>query len=199
MMKQGTLFIGLLAIGLSGCVTIGGKMPVPTALLTLTPQMIASADNARVAGGEALLNIAAPLTPQALNVTRIPVYDGSAQITYIKGATWAEVPATLFKALLTEVVAAKTGRVIVDPRQTPVAAGATLSGRLIHFGVDAPSGKAVVTYDALLAHAGSKALASRRFQAKVDVGVIEGSAAGRALNTAANDIAGEVAEWVKTN
>lgn len=200
MMKQLVPLASLAAIALTGCVSIGAKVQTPTALLTLTPDSIsAAADAGHVTNAIDTLSVAAPLVPQALNATRIAVYDGNAQITYVKGATWAEMPANLFKALLTETIIAKTSRVIVDPRQSPLAVGSALSGRLVQFGIDAQSSKAVVTYDALLTHVGSKQVAAHRFQVMIPVKVIDGNSSGRAMNRAANEVAGQVSDWVAGN
>ena len=198
MMKLSSLS-ALALLSLSGCVNIGGKAVAPVALLTLTADGGAGTDSARTAPTSETLGVALPLAPQALNVTRIPVYDGSAQITYIKGATWAEVPAALFKSLLIETLSAKTSRLVLDPRVAPLSGGILLSGRLVQFGVDAPTGRAVVIYDALLTRPGGKTVMAHRFQAFAPVSAIEGSTAGRALNQAANDVANQVSEWVRAN
>jgi cholesterol transport system auxiliary component len=174
-------------------------MPAPLALLILTPDDTKGMDGARSSSTAEALSVGLPLAPQALNVTRIPVYDGSAQITYLKGATWAETPAALFKALLIETLTTRTSRLVLDPREAPVAAGLTLSGRLVRFGVNAQTGQVVVTYDGVLSRAGGKTIAAHRFEAMAPVSVVDGTSVGRALNTAANSVAGQVAEWVRAN
>jgi cholesterol transport system auxiliary component len=74
---------------------------------------------------------------------------------------------------------------------------ATLSGELRQFGLDAGALQAVVTYDATLVRAGQTAVEKRRFEARVPVGAIDPANAGPALNQAANQVAGEVADWVR--
>ncbi len=184
---------------LAACVTIGGKMVPPTALLTLTPSRSDAPDQPRSALAAEAIGVALPLVPQALNVTRIPVYEGTATLTYLAGATWAEVPAALFKSLLIETVGAKTGRLVLDPRAAPVSAGTLLSGRLVQFGIEAPTKRVIVVFDAVLTRTGGKVLVARRFQGFAALDTLSGAAAGQALNVAANDVAGQVGDWVRAS
>ncbi len=193
------LSLTVLTVLLTGCVNIGAKGPKPTALLTLHATSIAASDRAITGLAGDAITIGLPLTPQSLAVARIPVTDGRGQITYLTGVTWVEPPSRLFKALLTDAIATKTGRLILDPRQTLQKAGSDLTGQLLDFGIDLPSKSVIVTYDALLTHANTKLVASRRFQARVQLAALDGPEVSAALNQAANDVATQIAEWVRTN
>ena len=70
-----------------------------------------------------------------------------------------------------------------------------LAGRLLDIGYDAPTRSVVVRYDAILEGPGG-AVSTKRFEARVASVSAEPAAIGPALNEAANDVAGQVAEWV---
>ncbi len=182
------------ALLLSACVKFGGKPP--SVLLNLTSAEQVAADTRRGAAAGEAVTIAVPVVPQAISTTRVAVSDGPVQIAYVKDAVWVEPPARLFQRLLSETVAAKTGRIVLDPRQFSLDPGVQVTGQLRSFGIDAPSGKAVVIYDAALSRDRGKRIETRRFEARIDVGVIDAVSSGRALNQAANRIAGEVAAWI---
>jgi cholesterol transport system auxiliary component len=180
---------------LGGCsLGLGGK--APPFLLTLSPDAVAEADQGRqVKPGEAIV-VAAPIVPQAIATNRVPVADGRTAIAYVKDAAWVEPPARLFQRLVAETLRAKTGRVVLDPRQLPASPGVLLSGQLLHFGIDARRNEAVVIYDAALAHGRSQTIATRRFEARAPVSVIDATNSGAALGKAANTVAAQVADWV---
>ena len=70
-----------------------------------------------------------------------------------------------------------------------------LSGSLLEFGVDAAAMEAVVVYDAVKLVRG-QVVEKRRFEAKKSVTVMEAAPVGAALNDAANDVAGQIADWI---
>jgi cholesterol transport system auxiliary component len=191
-----TLAVGLTALLLSGCVNIGTKPKTPPNLLTLIPATARAAAAEQTPKLEQTVSMTLPIVPQMLSVNRIPVTGATGRITYIGDANWVEPPAALFRALVGEVVSAKMGRVVVDPRTLPVVAGTRLSGQLVAFGIDESTSQAVVTYDALLARKGVASVAARRFSARVAVAPINGPNAGAALNDAANQVAAQIADWV---
>ncbi len=184
----------LLALALTGCVKLGGK--APSLLLNLTPSQMLAANESRSVGAGDAISITVPVAPQSLATNRIAVTDGSVAIAYIKDVAWVEPPARLFQRLLAEAVTAKTGRVVLDPRQFSIDAGMQITGQLRAFGVDAGSNQAVIIYDAALSRDKGKRVETRRFEAREGVGAIEGRAAGTALNKAANAIATDFAAWV---
>src|SRR5690606_29617396 len=127
---------------------------------------------------------------------RVPVMSGDTSIAYVKDAQWVDQPNRLFRALLSEVISAKTGRLVLDNRQFAFDPGTRISGQLPKFGVDADTNEAVVTYDAARTTTGGEQLEERRFEARVPVSAIEAGAVAGALNTAANRVADEVAGWI---
>ena len=184
----------LAASSLSGCISFGGK--APPSLLSLTSDAVISANDTRTAkAGEAII-IAVPTTPQAIATARVAVSAGATEIAYIKDGVWVEPPAKLFQRMLSETVAVKTGKVVLEPRQLMGAPSLVLSGALSRFGIDADRNEAVVTYDALLLRGRDMPVTTRRFEARIGIGAITPVEAGRALNKAANKVAGDVADWV---
>lgn len=190
--------LAVLAAGLllGGCVKIGAGGKPPAQLLSLTPATVLQASQARTAGGGQSIVIAVPAAPAAVMSNRVVVQDGPVSIAYVKDAVWVEPPARLFQRLLSETVAAKTGKVVIDPRQFAVAPGIRLTGQIKSFGMDARSGRAVIVYDAVVSRDGGKSVEARRFEASEPVAVVEAVPVGMALNAAANRIADEVAAWI---
>jgi cholesterol transport system auxiliary component len=193
MIKTATL-LGI-ALALGGCVKIGGGKP-PASLLNLTSAVRVAADDARMAHAGETITIGVPGVPQAIATNRVAVNDGDTSIAYVKDAQWVEPPARLFQRLLSETVAAKTGKMVLDPRQFAVEPGTQLAGQLRQFGIDASRSEAVIVYDAALMRDHGKQISTRRFEARIGVGVIAAGPAGTALNRAANQIAGAVADWI---
>jgi cholesterol transport system auxiliary component len=62
--------------------------------------------------------------------------------------------------------------------------------------LDAATQQAVVTFDAALSRSGQPTTEKRRFEARVPVAAIDAASVGPALNQAANQVAGEVADWI---
>ena len=189
------LLCATLAVTLSGCIGLGGK--TPPFLLTLDPDTAPQAGAARTAAEAATLTILIPTAPQKLRTTRIPVQQDDASVTYVKDAQWVEAPSRLFQRLVSETVAARTARVVLDEGQYLTAPGEQLAGQLMEFGVDARSNEAVVVFQAMLVSAGGKTVTQRRFEVREPLGAkIEARPAGEALARAANKVAVEVAEWL---
>lgn len=203
MKKLAPLALAALTLPLAGCIKFGAEPP--ESLLTLTP-------TATVAVGEAIssaiartITITVPVVPQELAVARVPVRSSDTSVAYLKDAQWVEAPNRLFARLLSDTITTRTGRVVLSLRQSFSDPGARLGGELRHFGLDAQTNEAVVTYDATLSRdrpAGENGsrpamtFEKRRFEARVPVTAIEPVAAGIALNAAANQVAGEVADWI---
>lgn len=181
------------ALLLGGCLNLGGD--VPDSLLTLTPAAMAPAGSgASGARGEALV-LTEFEVPQALDVTRVPVQVNDTEIAYLEDAVWVERPARLFRRLIAETVRARSNRVVIDGDDPGALASDRLQGTLRAFGYDARSREAVVTFDAVRNSANS-AVVTRRFEARVPVAAPETGFVGPALNQAANDVAGQVADWL---
>ena len=184
----------LLAVPLAGCLGLGGKPP--KALLTLTPAATLPVGATQNSATAKTVTIIVPVVPQSLAVARVPVQIGD-QITYVTDAQWVEAPQRLFARLMSDTIAAKTGRVVLSTAQSYSDPGARLSGELRNFGVDGATGQAVVTFDAaLIRGADASKVEKKRFEARVPITPIDYTTVGPALNQAANQVAGEVADWV---
>jgi cholesterol transport system auxiliary component len=183
----------------SGCSfsLIGKASAPPPFLMSLTPsaENSARADTGKTVVPSDILTITTPFSPGVIAQDRIPVTRDGVAFAYIKDAYWVEQPARLFQRLLAETIKARTGRTVLDPRQFEADPGAQLSGQLLHFEVDEPASQAVVIFEASLTNAKSKAVRTRRFEARVPIAVIDAKSSGDALNKAANMIAGEVSAW----
>lgn len=184
----------LLSLALSGCVSFGAKPPA--SLLNLTSVASIAANDMRTAQAGEAITIEVPIVPQALASNRVLVMNGATALAYVKDAVWVEPPARLFQRLVSETVGAKTGRVVLDPRQFAFDPGTHVTGTLRAFGIDPGAGQAVVIYDAAISNDNGKSVRTRRFEARVPVGEVEAEAAGRALNAAANKVAVDVAGWI---
>jgi len=184
----------LLALPLAGCLSFGGKPP--KALLTLTATSTLPVGSTQNSANAKSITILVPVVPQSLAVARIPVTTGD-QIAYVTNAAWVEAPQRLFARLMSDTIAAKTGRVVLSSAQSFSDPGARLSGELRNFGVDGSAGQAVVTFDAALIRTGDgNKVEKKRFEARVPITPVDYTTVGPALNQAANKVAGEVADWV---
>ena len=181
---------GLLA--LSACF---GGASVPDQLLTLTPDATRPAAAPRSAPAGEAITVVEPSVPQALRTTRVPVYVSETAIQYLEDAQWVENPGALFGRLVGEIIAARTGRVVLDPTQFTHDPGVQLTGQLVRLGLDPNSMEAVIVYDAAMNRRGA-AITTNRFEARVAVPEDTPAAVAPALNQAANQVAEQVAAWV---
>jgi cholesterol transport system auxiliary component len=185
-----------LALSLTACMggLLGGGKAPPW-LLTLTPQAPAPESVARTAGPGEAVTIATPVIPKEIRTTRVPVHSGPIAIAYVEDLTWVDTPDRLFQDLLSETVTRMTNRVVLDPNQSALDPGLTITGNLTRFGYDEQEGMVVVRYDAAMARAGGSAVTTRRFEAREPA---DGTAAtvAPAINAAANRVAMEAAQWV---
>jgi cholesterol transport system auxiliary component len=185
-----------LALSLGACAgLLGGGGKTPPWLLTLTPQAPAPESIARSAGPGEAVTIDLPVVPKEIRTNRVPVHSGPIAIAYVKDLTWVDTPDKLFQDLLTETVTRTTNRVVLDPNQSTLDPGVTVSGNLSRFGYDAQEGMVVVRYDAAMTRAGGKAVATRRFEAREPANGTAASVAP-AINAAANRVAIDVAQWI---
>ncbi len=191
-MKAQLPLLALAMIAVSGC-SLGGK--APDLLLTLTPESMVRAEAGTTTSAANAVTVVRPSVPQALDTTRIPVRMGATTVEYLKDAFWVDTPSDLFRALLSETIAARTGRAVLDPLQFSFDPGTRLTGQLQNFGLDADRMEAVVTYDAALGR-GADSVSTRRFEARVPVSAATRDAVAPALNQAANRVATEVSDWI---
>lgn len=188
------LLILLAALPLSACISFGAAPP-PT-LLTLTAQSAVAVGQNQNSATAKSVTLQVPTVPQALATARVPVQSTATSIAYVKDAQWAEPPARLFARLMSDTVAARTGMVVLSTIQAVGDPSAQLGGELRNFGLDATTREAVVTFDASLTRAGLQTVEKRRFEARVPVPAIDAPSAAAGINTAANTVAQQVADWV---
>ncbi len=188
-----TVLVAALALPLSGCISFGAKPP--PSLLTLSAATPIAAGTTQAAPNANTITIAVPTVPQEIATTRVPVRSSPTTVAYLQDAQWVEAPNRLFARLLSDAVTTRTGRVVLGNRLFGEP-GATMTGELRSFGVDATESSVVVTFDASLVRQSGSPLQKRRFEARVPVATVTAPEVGVALNQAANQVAGEVADWV---
>ncbi|MPT46798.1 MAG: ABC transporter [Sphingobium sp.] len=193
----GLILTNLLAMGLAlgGCVSIGAK--APPQLLTITTDKAITAGQNITSQGLPPIVIAIPDVPRKLANTRVPVQVDATTVAYVKDAQWTDAPRDMFLRLLNETITADGARFVIDDGQYGLHPKQRLTGDLIDFGIDAQSKEAVVTYDATLTEAETNAAQRRRFTARVPVSTIKADRVADPINRAANQVAAEVAAWVK--
>ena len=187
----------ILALGttlaLSGCLSLGGDPP--PSLLSLTAERTAEAGVVARATGAEAITVIEPTAPARVAVTRVPVQVDDTTVQYLKDAVWVEKPTRLFRRLLSETITAKTGRVVLDGLDPAFRTNTSVRGSLTEFGYDARTSTVIVRFDAVR-EGGDNALVTRRFESVVPGVAAEVGPVGDALNRAANDVAGQVADWV---
>jgi cholesterol transport system auxiliary component len=177
---------------LSGCISFGEDPP--ETLFNLSPA-IAESETAITGTVENALIVEEPSASQRLAVTRVPVQVDASNVAYLQEALWVERPTRLMQALVAETVRARTGRIVFEGDDTDATGGTLLSGRLLEMGYDARDGSVIVRFDALLHREGRDTVA-RRFESRIPGIAPEANAVGPALNQAANDVAGQIADWI---
>jgi cholesterol transport system auxiliary component len=193
MMRIGSILAIPSALALAGCFSFGADPP--DSLLRLTAAETVQPATSRTASAGEAVTVVVPSVPQELQTLRVPVRTGDTQVAYLKDAQWVEMPGALFGRLLSDTIAARTGRVVLDPSQFTFDPGVRLTGQLRTFGVDADTGEVVAVYDAAIAR-GEARVETRRFEARVPVAAVDAANVGPALNQAANQVAVEVAAWI---
>ena len=186
-------FVAPLAVLLlGGCLSFGPK--VPATLFDLTPDTVAAPGSGTSGTLESAIVVLEPEAEQRLDVTRVPVQIDDANVAYVKDAMWIERPARLFQRLVAETLRAKGTRLVLD--SDPGSGNALrLGGRLLDMGYDARTSEAVVRFDAVRTQPGGR-IDTKRFEARVPGITAKPAALGPALDRAANEVAGQVAEWV---
>ena len=189
--KTGTAIA--LAAALSGCsvgsLLGGGSIKPPGTLQTLTPEAADPGASARSAAAGQAVTVALPATPKELKALRVPVQLTPTDVQYVSNFRWIDTPDRLFQQLLEETIRRTTNRVVLNPLQSSLDPGMTVSGELGRFGYDASTGQVVVTYDAALGGGNHVQTASE--PADGTAGTV-----GPALNRAANQVAQDVAKWI---
>lgn len=188
------LLAPLLLLALPGCISLGGEPP--ESLLTLNPEVRAPAGQGIAQGGERpVVAVLTFDTPAKLDVLRVPVEVSATELAYLQEAFWVEKPARLFRRLVGETIRSRGAAMVVDGDDTAMLATVTLRGTLIDMGYEARTSEAVVRFDAVRVDKDG-AVTTRRFEAREGGVTADTRAVGAALNTAANRVAAEVADWV---
>ena len=181
------------ALALSGCLNFGSEPPEE--LMMLTPDSTIAAATSRTASASEAITVVEPNARRELATLRVPVRSRGTAVAYLKDAQWVEMPAAQFGRLLSEAIAATTGRVVLDPKQFSFDPGIRLTGQLQEFGLDADAMEVVAIYDAAMARDGGR-VETRRFEARVPVAEADKTLVAPALNQAANRVAADVAAWI---
>lgn len=181
------------ALALTGCISFGAEPP--PSLLTLTSNATGAAGAGASGNAATALVLSEFEAPARLDVNRVPVQVTASEIAYLKDAVWVEKPTRLFRRLLAETIRTRSNRVVIDGDDPGVLADSRLSGVLREFGYDVATGSVVVSFDAVRNGEGT-AVTTRRFEAVVPGVPAEAGPVGVALNQAANDVAGQVADWI---
>ena len=199
-MRRATPALLLVAL-VAGCgplVQIGGNAPAPSSLLTLSAApapAVSTGDRVTLARA---VTVTVPTVPATLQTLRLPVRIADTEVKYLATGAWVEQPSKLFQRLLIDRLNAAGGQAF-DVR-AGLATRRALGGQLGEFGLDVrdPARPQVrARFDAVLT--GGGAPATRRFEASVPVAAQTPEEIGRALNAAANSIAGELSAWIGAN
>ena len=188
------LFALLAAVALPGCISLTPKPPAR--LMVLSPTTPLPPGTIITTGDDKAVQVARLSAIPALATQRVLVTDGQSAIAYLKDGQWSAQPSDLFRNLLAETITVRTGRVVTEPRLLQIQPDTRLAGQISAFGLDGPGNAVTVTFDATLSHEGSDQIQSRRFSARVPVSSEQPEAVAAALNQAANQVAGEVADWI---
>lgn len=185
------LFACLSVLPLAACF---GGAKAPAQLLTLTADQSRAPGEARAAREGHVITVTTPASPQDVAVNRIPVYVSPTSVQYLTGAIWVGKPADLFRQLVSETLAARTGWTVIDPAVYTQVQGMVLGGQLLRFGYDPGRAEAVVVFEASLARP-DQSVSTNRFEARVPVAAAEPNAVAAGLNQASNQVAAQVADW----
>ncbi|GAA0284607.1 hypothetical protein GCM10009127_27690 [Alteraurantiacibacter aestuarii] len=194
-MHNKTIFGALGALLLAGCVSIGGSTEPPEQLLTLTASSTAAAGSTASGDISTALAVSEPAVPQRLNVVRVPVQVDSSSLAYLQDAVWVEKPARLFQRVLSETIRARGGRLVVGGGDLEFAAPTQLSGQLLAMDYIPARSAVIVQYEAVL-RLPDGTVRTQRFESEITGVAPTALSVAPALNSAANDVAAQVADWV---
>lgn len=194
MMRFSTIGLMLPLLALGACVNIGGGK-APAQLYTISAAQRAPAGTlVKAKLGEALV-VSDPETDRSLAMTRMAVQVNPTSIAYLKDANWVERPSRLLRNLLAEDIRASGKRLVLLDDDSESQVGLHLGGRLLAMGYDARKHSAVIRFDAVLGD-GKGGVTMRRFEVSEPDISPNGASLAQGLNTAANQLAGDVAAWV---
>lgn len=192
----GAMLIAAASLALSGCISLAPNPPEE--LFRLTPEETAPVGSTASGLLSDAIFVLDPETDRSLDVLRLPVRVDASRVAYLKRAAWVEKPARQFRALLAETLRARSGRLVVEGGDFEATGRTRVGGRLLQMGYDAQAHAVVVRFDAWVSRGeGGTQVASRRFEAVVEGLDAKPKLVGPALNKAANDVARQVADWIK--
>jgi cholesterol transport system auxiliary component len=139
-----------------------------------------------------------PEVAKKLDTVRVPVQVDATTVAYVKDAQWVDTPRHMFQGVLSETISAGGKLLVLAPGQFSSDPGKRLLGEIVDFGIDARTRTAVVTYDATLTNPDGTTVSRKRFTASEPVSAIDAANVGNPLNTAANKVAADVADWLAT-
>nr|WP_132387423.1 ABC-type transport auxiliary lipoprotein family protein [Novosphingobium sp. PhB165] len=181
-------------LALPGCISLGAKPPEQ--LIRLTPDDSAPAGT-QVSGQVAdAIVVLDPDFDRSLDTPRVPVKIDASSLSYLKDAFWTERPARQMRTLLAETLRARTGKLVVVGGDFETTGRTLIGGRLLDMGYDVPTRSVIVRFDATRTERGGP-ITTRRFEAAVPNVKPDVADVAPALNRAANDVAKQVADWVK--
>lgn len=181
----------MMLAALGGCVRIGAKPP--GMFLSLTSDAAPAAGSSSSGTLADAIVVVEPGAAAPVSVLRIPVQIDASRVAYLKGTEWVERPSRAFQHLIADTLRARgKGLVIEIDRNTT---GTRIGGRLLAMGFDVPTRSAVVRFDAMKWLPDGR-IETRRFESTVAGVDPQPNQIGPALNTAANKVAGEIADWV---
>jgi len=187
-----------LALSVGGCSLgglLGGGGKPPPYLFTLTPEAADPGTITRTSSAGRAVTINVPGVAKELRTVRVPVQVSPTTVQYVPNLQWIDTPDHLFRDLVAETVRRTTDRVVLDPNQTSLDPGLVVTGQLQKFGYDSQTGQVVVQYDAALSTVAGDRVEARRFTATAPADGTS-TTVGPALNSAANQVAAEVAKWI---
>lgn len=185
----------LAALALGGCVSLGTPAKAPALLVGLSAEHPAAPGYAMTARPAEAVLVAEPEADRALAAPRIAVRLDDTRIAYLTGAQWVERPSRQFAGLLAEVLRAHGKRLVLQEGDALPAGGTRLGGRLLAMGYDDRERAVVVRFDAIRRGPDGR-LATRRFEAREGGVKPQAGPVSAALNRLANQVAGEVADWI---
>jgi cholesterol transport system auxiliary component len=179
-----------------GCVSFGTK---PPARLLGIPSTSSIPAGKMVTGtAQSAIMVMPPLMSRSIGTPRVAVIDTHGNFAYVKDAIWVDTPDRLFQGLLRDAIAVRTDRLVLNPDQFVSEPSGRLLGQLIAFTINDGTQQADVIYDASLVAPDGTTISTRRFSASAPIGRIDAETVAPAIGKAANTVAEQVADWVKT-
>lgn len=192
-MQNKLIFGALLLLGACGSLVQIGNSGPPPLRFTVTSTTSETTPIALPA-----LRVEDLDTSADLATNRIAVRVGAQEVRYLSGGIWTDKPTRLIRSLLADQLRARSNGVVLAANQPEVVTPYRISGRLTAFQAEGAAMLAThVNVSAeLFILQGSKILASRSFKQRRSLSSDRVSDVTANINSAANDIGAEAANWV---